>query len=99
MPNIELVAPTARDTKAVAAAVGSLPEVVDAPRGGVLVPPEDPEALAAATTKLLDDPYGRSTLSITARESARRFSWSAVAEAHLAFINNIASGGYLPASS
>lgn len=83
----------------IAASVGSLPEVVDAPRGGILVPPDDPAALAAATTKLLDDPYGRSTLSITARESARRFSWSAVADAHLAFINNIASGGYVPASS
>ncbi|MEP6508237.1 MAG: glycosyltransferase, partial [Gemmatimonadales bacterium] len=77
----------------VATAVGSLPEVVDAPRGGVLVPAEDPGALAAATEKLLDDPYGRSNLSITARESARRFSWSAVAEAHLQFINHVAAGG------
>ncbi len=77
----------------VAAAVGSLPEVVDAPRGGVLVPPDDPQALASATEKLLDDPYGRSNLSITARESARRFSWSTVAEAHLQFINHVAAGG------
>lgn len=83
----------------VAAAVGSLPEVVDAPRGGVLVPAEDPRALATAALKLLDDPYGRSTLSITARESARRFSWSAVADAHLAFINNIASGSRVPVTS
>ncbi len=83
----------------VATSVGSLPEVVDAPRGGVLVPAEDPAALAAATIKLLDDPYGRSTLSITARESARRFSWSVVADAHLAFINNIIAGaraGHIP---
>ncbi|MEO7368619.1 MAG: glycosyltransferase family 4 protein [Gemmatimonadaceae bacterium] len=77
----------------VAAAVGSLPEVVDAPRGGVLVPPDDPQALASATEKLLDDPYARSNLSITARESARRFSWSAVAEAHLQFINHVVAGG------
>ena len=77
----------------IAASVGSLPEVVDAPRGGVLVPPDDPKALASATEKLLDDPYGRSTLSITARESARRFSWIAVAEAHLQFINHVAAGG------
>lgn len=77
----------------VAAAVGSLPEVVDAPRGGVLIPAEDARALAAATEKLLDDPYGRSTLSITARESARRFSWTAVADAHLEFIKHVAAGG------
>jgi glycogen(starch) synthase len=77
----------------VAASVGSLPEVVDAPRGGVLVPAGDAAALAAATEKLLDDPYGRSTLSITARESARRFSWAAVADAHLEFIKHVAAGG------
>jgi glycosyltransferase involved in cell wall biosynthesis len=77
----------------IAAAVGSLPEVVDAPRGGVLIPAEDAKALAAAAEKLLDDPYGRSTLSITARESARRFSWSAVADAHLEFIRHVAAGG------
>lgn len=77
----------------IAASVGSLPEVVDAPRGGLLVPAEDAEALAAATEKLLDDPYGRSTLSITARESARRFSWSAVADAHLQFIKHVAASG------
>jgi glycosyltransferase involved in cell wall biosynthesis len=76
----------------IAAAVGSLPEVVDAPRGGVLIPPADPEALAAATEKLLDDPGLRSSLSRTARESARRFSWEAVAEAHLRFVQNVAAG-------
>ncbi len=83
----------------IASAVGSLPEVVDAPRGGILVPSGDAPALAAAASKLLKDPYGRSTLSITARESARRFSWSAVADAHLAFINNIALGEHVPAVS
>ncbi len=83
----------------IAAAVGSLPEVVDAPRGGILVPAQDPSALAIAALKLLDDPYGRSTLSITARESARRFSWSAVADAHLDFINNIARGAQAPVAN
>ena len=75
----------------IAASVGSLPEVVDVPRGGVLVPSENAEALANAAEKLLADPYGRSALSITARESARRFSWDAVATAHLEFINHVAA--------
>lgn len=74
----------------VAASVGSLPEVVDAPRGGVLVPPNDPAALAAATAVLLDDSDARDRLSVTARESARRFSWTAVAESHLQFIEHVA---------
>lgn len=75
----------------VASSAGSLPEVVDAPRGGVLVPAGDPRALAKQVNRLLDDPVARAALSSSARESARRFSWSAVADAHLRFIQNIAT--------
>ena len=75
----------------IASSVGSLPEVVDAPRGGILVPANDPQALADAARRLLDDPEKRRDLSLSARESARRFSWSAVADAHLQFIRNIAA--------
>ncbi|HEU4878802.1 MAG TPA: glycosyltransferase family 4 protein [Gemmatimonadaceae bacterium] len=75
----------------VASEAGSLPEVVDAPRGGVLVPVGDPQALARATARLLDNPEERSALSSSARESARRFQWRAVANDHLKFIMNIAA--------
>ena len=75
----------------VASSAGSLPEVVDAPNGGVLVPPGDARALADATLKLLDDHPARDSLSSSARASARRFSWDAVADAHLRFIQNIAA--------
>jgi glycogen synthase len=74
----------------VAAAAGSLPEVVDAPRGGVLVAPGDPRALAAAVAALLDDPARRETLSRSARDSAERFRWSAVAHDHLRFLHHVA---------
>jgi glycosyltransferase involved in cell wall biosynthesis len=74
----------------VASSAGSLPEVVDAPRGGLLVPPGDARALADATLKLLNDPAAKESLSSSARISARRFRWSAVADAHLRFIQNIA---------
>ena len=77
----------------IATSVGSLPEVVDAPRGGVLIPPSNPAALAAAALNLLEDQATRETLSQTARESARRFSWQSVAEAHLAFVHHVAAGG------
>ena len=75
----------------VASSAGSLPEVVDAPRGGLLVPPGDARALADATLKLLNDPAAKESLSSSARISARRFRWSAVADAHLRFIQNIAT--------
>lgn len=75
----------------VASSAGSLPEVVDTPNGGLIVPPGNAGALADATRALLDDAAARETLSERARESARRFSWQAVADAHLQFINHIAA--------
>lgn len=75
----------------VAADVGAAGEVVDPPRGGILVPPDDPAALAGAVHGLLDDPERRAALSASARRSAERFSWDAVAERHLAFLHEIAA--------
>jgi glycogen synthase len=74
----------------IASNAGSLPEVVDAPRGGVLVSPDDPQALAKAIVELLADDALQASLSISARESARRFDWDRVAAAHLAFIKAVA---------
>jgi glycosyltransferase involved in cell wall biosynthesis len=81
----------------VAAAAGSLPEVVAPPEGGVLVPAGDAEALAAATARLLDSPALRAELSTSARRSAERFRWDAVAERHLEFLQRVASTRRPPA--
>lgn len=77
----------------VASAVGAIPEVLDPPHGGVLVPPDDPAALADAALRLLEDPARRAALSDSARLSARRFSWDTVAEDHLRFLWEIAASG------
>ncbi|MBB4638666.1 glycosyltransferase [Longimicrobium terrae] len=82
----------------VAAAAGSLPEVVDAPRGGLTVPAGDAAALAEATARLLDDRAERARLSRSARVSAERFRWAAVAADHLAFLHRIAEGRTAPPS-
>jgi glycosyltransferase involved in cell wall biosynthesis len=74
----------------VAAASGSLPEVVDAPNGGVLVPAGDARALADATARLLADADARERLSASARVSAGRFRWDAVCDAHYAFLRRLA---------
>ncbi len=64
----------------VAAAVGAMPEVIEDQRSGLLVPPEDPEALAAALVKVLTDPALAGRLGRQAREDALgRFSWEGVA--------------------
>jgi glycosyltransferase involved in cell wall biosynthesis len=76
----------------VAAAAGSLPEVIAPPLGGVLVQPGDPAALARAAADLLDDPAARTALSKSARVAAARFRWSTIAEQHLEFLRAVATG-------
>jgi glycogen synthase len=73
----------------IAARSGSLPEVLDAPEGGVLVPPDDAAALAEAMAALLDDPARRVELSRSARLSAERFRWDSVADRHLRFLQHV----------
>lgn len=73
----------------IASAAGSLPEVIDAPHGGVLVPSGDAGALAMAVDELLQNPHARSTLSRSARMSAERFRWDRIAEEHLGFLRAI----------
>lgn len=75
----------------VAADVAAVSEVVSPPDGGVLVPPDDAEALAAAALALVDDPARRARVSASARQSAKRFSWDAVADDHLRFLEQIAA--------
>jgi glycosyltransferase involved in cell wall biosynthesis len=62
----------------VATNVGGLPEVVA--DCGILVPPRDPSALAAAINSLLEDESWRKELGRRARGRASQFSWEKVAE-------------------
>lgn len=61
----------------VATAVGGLPEVVGG--CGIVVPPKDPGALAAAMRHLLDDPGLRLEMGRRGRERASLYSWEKVA--------------------
>jgi glycosyltransferase involved in cell wall biosynthesis len=51
--------------------VGGAGEALAEGRCGLLVPPDDPAALAAAFARLRDDPVGRRRLGAAARERAR----------------------------
>lgn len=55
----------------------SLPEVVG--DAGITVPPSNVEAVAAAITRLLDEPGYASSLSCLGRKRAELFSWEAAA--------------------
>ena len=65
----------------VASAVGGIPEVVSDGETGLLVPPDDPGALAGALNALIADPAHATALGRAGRERAvAEFGWQAVAE-------------------
>ena len=60
----------------VATTAGAFPEFIDDGRTGVLVPPGDPDALAAAIRSLLADPERCARMGAAASEDIRRnFTW------------------------
>ena len=65
----------------VASAVGGLAEQVRDRVDGLLVPPADAAALAAAVGDLLEDPGRAARLAKAGREVARRSTWPSVARA------------------
>jgi glycosyltransferase involved in cell wall biosynthesis len=84
LPAVEVMACA---TPLVATTAGALPEVVG-PHGeaALHVPPGDPEALAAAVGRLLDDPELAARLGAAGRARVvERFTWRAVAEQTVAW--------------
>jgi glycosyltransferase involved in cell wall biosynthesis len=73
----------------VASDSGSLPEVLG--DAGVLVPPADVPALAAALARLRDQPDERARLGRAGRERAHRYSWPAIAARQLALYETMRS--------
>jgi alpha-maltose-1-phosphate synthase len=67
-------------TAVVASRVGGIPEVVNEGVTGLLVPPDDPAALAGGINLLLRDPARAEAMGAAGRERAvTEFSWDAVA--------------------
>jgi glycosyltransferase involved in cell wall biosynthesis len=58
----------------IASRVGGVPEVIGS--AGILVPCEDPEALARSISELADNPELRRRISIAARQHATEHDWS-----------------------
>lgn len=61
--------------------IGAFPEIIESTGGGVLVPPNDPAALAEAIHELWKDPARRATLGRNGSEGVRRhFSAESMAD-------------------
>lgn len=58
--------------------VGGLPYLLEDGQDALLVPPNDPDAMADAVRRLLTEPGLSERLSINARRKAESFDWSAV---------------------
>lgn len=70
-------------TPVVATRVGGIPEIVDDGRDGLLVPPGDGDALAAALVSLLEDPARRARMAGAGREKIRqRFAFADMVRAY-----------------
>jgi glycosyltransferase involved in cell wall biosynthesis len=74
LPNVLLEAKAG--SPIVASRVGGIPDVVETERNGLLVPPGDAPALAAALRRLKEDAELRSRLACGAKQSARDRSWT-----------------------
>ena len=73
-----LVEAMAAGLPVVATAIAGYDEVVRDGVDGVLVRPNDPEALAGAIRRVLDEPELRSALAGAGRARAQDFAWDAV---------------------
>ncbi len=74
----------------IASDVGGLPEIVHHEKTGLLVPPRDSEAIAAALVRLGRDSPLREQLAAAGQQLAReRYSWQAAAQKTLAFYEQL----------
>ena len=73
----------------VASRVGGIPTVVRENESGLLVRPGDPEALAAALQRLVDDPAGRERMGAAGRALVPPYDWKRLGPQVLGFFREI----------
>ncbi len=99
MPNAVLEAMSA-SRPVVASSVGGIPELIADGESGILVPPADPHALAAAVARLLTDRTLAVRLATTARHRARHhFSLDRVVSETEALYRALLDGKAMPVTA
>ena len=76
----------------VATLAAAIPEVVPRNRAGLLVPPANPEALAAALVTLLRNPEQRATFGAYGQQHIRQYEWARVARLFLNAVGPLIRG-------
>ena len=76
----------------VATRVGGIPDMVRDGETGLLIPPNDPDALREALGRLMSDPVLRTALGTSGKTfAATALSWESIAEKHCAFYQRFIS--------
>jgi len=73
--------------------VGGIPCLLDDGKDALLVPPDDPEAMAAAIRRILTEPGLSERLSKNARRKAEQFDWSSMLPRWEELLRNVAGAG------
>ncbi len=83
-------------TAVVASNVGGIPEVVAGAQTGLLVPPGDPELLAAAINSLVSDPARATAMGQLGRQRVvAEFSWASIAAQTAALYTELSRGNVI----
>jgi glycosyltransferase involved in cell wall biosynthesis len=83
----------------VASRTGGIPDVIEDGVNGMLVPPDEPEALAHAINRLLADRNLARRLSEGARERGKDYDWEVLAERVLRVFQDVTAGCLAPVDS
>ena len=73
-------------------AAGGIPEMIENETNGLLVEPQDPEKLASAISRLIEEPELRTTLGQKGIETVRKFSIERTVEKNLALYEELTGG-------
>jgi len=77
----------------IATAVGGVPHQIEHETTGLLIPPQQPDALAAAMTRLLSHPDEAAVWGQAARRAAHRYRLEAVIDKHLTVYDDVLNAG------
>ncbi len=77
MPN-SLLESLACGVPVVSTRVGGIPHLVEDGRTALLVPPRDPESMASAVERLLDDSMLYASIREAGLQAVQRFTWESV---------------------